>query len=325
MQATALRRACEATTPTAWLPANMTLPVKYLHVSNSGGQSACGFVHAQHVSAPSGRGCALKCGKCRSLAECGGWNCLPTVEASSCGELAQSVGAKRLRFFMTEQPLREMSWDGRWLCPQFRYVMIVKDPIRRVLSEVARLAPRSYKVAPDELLRTWLAGRCPAHRPRAPRCLQQGFVLHDAPYHALMGTPAISNYLSRMLLGPPAFFRSLVDEDHHRATCVLASFSLVVPLEELDEALRSGLFLQRVLGTAESRVSDPRRPNAAPTPPTRLNYHELANANVSADTAQQLAAVNQLDLALVAYARQMWRMMVVTGSGITSSRAVSSP
>ena len=114
------------------------------------------------------------------------------------------------------------------LCPEFAYVAVVRDPVARLQSQLERMS-----ATPNHRLHAMMA------RPR---------VFNASETTSLMGTAAVDNYLTRLLLGPSAFFLPLrgINASHALAASrVLARFAAVIPLEDLGGA-GAWLLQQRV-------------------------------------------------------------------------------
>jgi hypothetical protein len=259
---------------------------------------------------PAYANCQLECRFCHNLTLCGGWNCLPSPAVWSCEALERGVLDKRLQFHMIEQPLREVAWPGSWLCPQFTYMTVLRDPISRLLSEARRHAHR-YRLSPDELIQQWLAGTCTPRHSSVPRCVysQEGMVLHWDMTTSFVGTPFVSNYQARMLLGPGVFLKAkLTQDDQRRALCLLHRFSLVVPLEELGGALDSGILAELVVSQATLGAMTRRGGGSLHHQDRNAHFGsaEGTNGTVNLATLQMLQEANRLDHTLLAYARDRW-------------------
>jgi len=125
-----------------------------------------------------------------------------------------------------------------------------------------------------------------------------------------MGTAAINNYLTRMLLGPSAFFLPLraINESHfHAAAAVLAAFSAVVPIDRLDDPT-SLAWLRTALGWQGA--------------PERRNSHHKQYAHqaqtIGERTMRLLQELNRYDSQLVHEVRERFDRRVAAGRSILS-------
>ena len=231
--------------------------VQLLHVSNSGGTSVCQMASLLGLQAPHGSACNLRCKGPTN------WNGNRRCTFDSCDALASHVRTNGWQFVGSETILEEMEWAApplsQPLCPRVSYVAVFKDPLSRIYSEVARLAFTKFRRSPEVLLWSWLPG---CDLAGSASQLATALVLFDSDrcYNgahcnnhtgtALMGTPAISNYAARLLLGRRRFLeppdRLDAGDALREALHVLSQFSLVISIESLSSptALRA---LARVL------------------------------------------------------------------------------
>ena len=106
--------------------------------------------------------------------------------------------------------------DDDALCPEFRHVALLRHPVERVRRQLERMSP-----TPNVRLR---------------ETLSSPFVFNMSERTSLMGTPAVNNYLARLLLGSAAFFlplRAVNDSHCDVASALLARFDAVVPLDQV--------------------------------------------------------------------------------------------
>lgn len=208
-------------------------PIFFLHVSNSGGTSACQWAMAQ----PCGRvpACGANCNLgCRHPWDwrnhCRPPSCEPPAKACrpphrlGCAGLLRHAQKKNLTFIASETLLTEHCFDS------FDYVTVLRDPVSRLRSQLERRS---------------------AHRPNARlrSLLSQPRVFNVSASSSLMGTAAIDNYLIRLLVGPSAFFLPLggINSTHlHTAVEVLNSFAIAIPIENFTD--RGAAWLRAVHG-----------------------------------------------------------------------------
>ena len=199
-------------------------PVFFLHVSSSGGSSVCRWAQMQPCArVPTcGANCNLNC------AHPWNWNsfCRPPACAlmprpcrppyrPGCAGLERYVRSRNITFFASETMLHPSAGSSA-LCGAFSYVTLIRHPVERIRSQLERMHPAS----PNTALRAMLS---------AP------LLFNTSARTSLIGTPALDNYLVRLLLGPAAFFLPLrgINESHYAvASQLLASFAAVVPLDE---------------------------------------------------------------------------------------------
>ena len=279
------------------------LPVAFVHVSGSGGTSVCNAAAAMGVRTPSVRwGCQFP-----------GTNVLghgPSDIFGSCHAFALSVRSHSVDFFENEGYLRDGKWadamDG--LCAlHFRHAILLKDPVERIVSQALDIAPRVYRSHAETLLTTWLNGSCvptvaclrsngtqDRTGKEAEGRAERGFVMHKSLGHAFMGTPAIENYATRMLLGEEAFHRHLTLEDGRAALHKLTRFQLVYPIELFTESVGK---LARLLGKPPPRPDLPSMHSRNHSALVALHGHQLSERVLLA-----LRERNQMDEALREYA-----------------------
>ena len=197
-------------------------PVFFLHVSSSGGSSLCALAQSQPCArVPScGANCNLQCAHPWDWRQhCTAPACAPPAKPCrppykpGCAGLSRYVRRRNLSFVASETLL------AHGLCPEFAYVAVVRDPVARLQSQLERMS-----ATPNHRLHAMMA------RPR---------VFNASETTSLMGTAAVDNYLTRLLLGPSAFFLPLrgINASHALAASrVLARFAAVIPLEDLGGA-----------------------------------------------------------------------------------------
>ena len=197
-------------------------PVFFLHVSSSGGSSLCALAQSQPCArVPScGANCNLQCAHPWDWRQhCMVPACAPPAKPCrppykpGCAGLSRYVRRRNLSFVASETLL------AHGLCPEFAYVAVVRDPVARLQSQLERMS-----ATPNHRLHAMMA------RPR---------VFNASETTSLMGTAAVDNYLTRLLLGPSAFFLPLrgINASHALAASrVLARFAAVIPLEDLGGA-----------------------------------------------------------------------------------------
>ena len=217
-------------------------PVFFLHVSSSGGSSLCALAQSQPCArVPScGANCNLQCAHPWDWRQhCTAPACAPPAKPCrppykpGCAGLSRYVRRRNLSFVASETLL------AHGLCPEFAYVAVVRDPVARLQSQLERMS-----ATPNHRLHAMMA------RPR---------VFNASETTSLMGTAAVDNYLTRLLLGPSAFFLPLrgINASHALAASrVLARFAAVIPLEDLGGA--GARLLQQKVGWRGC----PRRTNA---------------------------------------------------------------
>ena len=130
-----------------------------------------------------------------------------------CASLARYAQRRNLTMLASETMLHSRCFD------HFSYVTVLRDPVARLSSQLERMTTR-----PNMKLRSLLASP---------------YVFNTSERTSLMGTAAVDNYLTRLLLGPPAFFLPLrgINESHFAAAAAtLASFTAAIPIEQLDGA-----------------------------------------------------------------------------------------
>ena len=226
-------------------------PVFFLHVSSSGGSSLCALAQSQPCArVPScgvrgtddglNKNCNLQCAHPWDWRQhCTAPACAPPAKPCrppykpGCAGLSRYVRRRNLSFVASETLL------AHGLCPEFAYVAVVRDPVARLQSQLERMS-----ATPNHRLHAMMA------RPR---------VFNASETTSLMGTAAVDNYLTRLLLGPSAFFLPLrgINASHALAASrVLARFAAVIPLEDLGGA--GARLLQQKVGWRGC----PRRTNA---------------------------------------------------------------
>ena len=326
----------------------------FLHVSNSGGSSVCwlartllGRDRVAGSSALEDLNCNLKCKMPWN------WNGRERCGFDTCAAFTSHVRSSRWVFVASEMYLEEADWSDAALpapplCPQVSYIAIIKDPLSRLGSEVARLAPGQFGFSPEELLWSWLPGCSEAGcdgpvskslrvRVRSHKNLASSLVLLDSDRcyaghttticrTGLMGTPAISNYATRLLLGRQWFLcpPDRLDEGNAMrvATQMLGHFSLVLPSEALSSpaAIRTlAHMLLRPLAASETLTAmDTLRVESVVLNSSRgQNVHFvgerpdwLSVANISDGLRRVLLAHNRVDLHLYRLAQEGSRKLL---------------
>lgn len=210
-------------------------PIFFQHVSTSGGTALCRWAQEQPCGTipQCGANCNLQCHH--------PWNwrhhcerpaCLqPSTpcrhpykySSKSCDGLARYARRRNLTFMASETMLP--SYGRQCLERHFFGIIVLRDPVERLVSQFIRFHPD----APNAALNTILS------RP---------YVFNTSERSSLFGTASVDNYLTRLLLGAPAFFLPLrgINASHRRAASkVLASFQLAIPLENLSASGASWL------------------------------------------------------------------------------------
>lgn len=198
-----------------------TRPIFFLHVSSSGGTSLCRWAQQQPCSrVPAcGSNCNLNCQHpwdwrrfCRPPACALPEKACRAPYQPGCEGLARYARRRNLTFLASETLLPAYCFDT------FTYITVLRDPIARLQSLALRLVAQPN---------TWLR-----------RVLEQPYVFNTSTSSSLIGTAALDNFLTRLLLGPSAFFLPLrgINESHFRAASdVLASFALAIPIERFED------------------------------------------------------------------------------------------
>lgn len=150
-----------------------------------------------------------------------------------CAALHRYAQRHNLTFFASETILHRDADRPLELCSEFRHVALVRHPVERVRRQLERMSTQ------------------PNSRFRA--MLSTSLVFNLSERTSLMGTPSLDNYLTRLLLGPDAFFlpfRALTDVHCDQASALLAGFVAAVPLERLDGA--GAAHIASLLGWSDS-------------------------------------------------------------------------
>ena len=200
-------------------------PVFFLHISSAGGSSICRWAQQQPCARiPScGANCNLGCAhpwdwkaSCRPpVCSPPDHPCRPPYKVG-CAGLRRHAQRNNLTFLASETMLHREPGERPRLCPGFRYVVLLRDPVERLTRQLERMSSQ-----PNTRLRAMLASP---------------FVFNTSERTSLMGTAAINNYAARMLLGPPAFFLPLGafnDSLCSQASKLLAGFTAAVGLDQL--------------------------------------------------------------------------------------------
>jgi hypothetical protein len=184
------------------------------------------------------------------------------------------------------------------LCPGFAYVTVLRDPVARLQSQFERMSSQ------------------PNHRLHA--LLSRPHVYNETETSSLMGTAAVDNYVTRMLLGPPAFFLPLrgINASHLRAaSAVLAGFAAAVPLDDLSSDdgtawLRATL---RWRGTPRKTNAHHRR-EAAAGAAGAVGRRLAARGRLGERSLRLLRELNQYDAQLYAQAKARFREALARGA-----------
>ena len=127
-----------------------------------------------------------------------------------------------------------------------RYTIFVHEPLHRLVNQLLMRCPDANVTA--RTCGPWAVEVLAF-------CFRKDLVLDiDRGGLGLAGTPAISNYVHRMLLGPRVFFarlRALRRAHHHAALAMLRRFSLVLPVRNLSHLPR---LLEKRFGWAPMRM-----------------------------------------------------------------------
>ena len=133
-------------------------------------------------------------------------------------------------------------------CSNIRYSFLMHEPIHRIVSQLLLLCPSANYTRPS----AW-----------AVAALRYIYV-HDLVLdgndkgHGFPGTPAASNFNTRVLLGPRVHFARLraLTETHHVASLeLLKHYSVVVPVRSLSRPNTSMLIAQKLGWSCVPRVS----------------------------------------------------------------------
>ena len=198
-------------------------PVYFLHVSSSGGSTICRWAQQQRCArVPScGANCNLNCAHpwdwrsgCHPPACPLATRSCKSPHRPGCTGLHRYLQRHNITFFASETMLHRKEDDA--LCAEFRHVALLRHPVERVRRQLERMSS-----TPNIRLREMLSSP---------------FVFNTSERTSLMGTPAVNNYLARLLLGSAAFFlplRALNDSHCDVASDLLARFEVVVPLDQV--------------------------------------------------------------------------------------------
>jgi len=165
------------------------------------------------------------------------------------------------------------------LCPQFRYLTILRHPIKRIISNMVFQAYR-----PSDIMQ-WAR-----HDSKAVRFYG--------------GTPIVDNYYIRVLNGPDLYFAPLgsIRREHlERAKEILSKFEIVMTLEDWARTSRQ---LVAKLGMKEKDVNriENTRKNAAGE--YRFNGREVEKP-LDDEQVLELTIMNALDIELFEFASQL--------------------
>ena len=200
-------------------------PVFFIHVSNSAGTAFCFMmkkalaVRVDRTEKNCNSGCMAPfewqrfcpVGLCKRV------ECIPPWGGSrSCEAMSEYAARNRLEILGRETVLEEVhASTGFRICSQFRYVMLFKEPLRRLQSNLNRLAHNPEV----EVARSLRKNRYSSLRTSD-----------------LSGTPSLNNYVTRMILGTDSFFLppGAINNTHEQAArSMLSKFELVIPVEKL--------------------------------------------------------------------------------------------
>lgn len=208
-------------------------PIFLLHVSSAGGSSICRWAQQQRCSRiPScGSNCNLGCAHpwdwksfCRMPA-CSSPSqlCRPPYKAG-CSGLQRYVQRNNITFFASETMLQHDSGQLHGhLCPGFRYVVLLRDPVERLRRQVCYCEWFDLLLLLQKLLlccdaEYWIAvghpgalsaskaaflhycqleRMSPQPNMRLRTMLASPYMFNASERTSLMGTPALNNYLSR--------------------------------------------------------------------------------------------------------------------------------
>jgi FkbM family methyltransferase len=136
-------------------------------------------------------------------------------------------------------------------CANIKYMLVMHEPLHRMLAQLLLRCPSANRTR-DEHGRVGCVGWA-LHVLTATYAHDLVLDTHDSSF-GLSGTPALSNALHRILLGPRVFFARLhgVTRRHHDALrSMLARFALLLPVRALSGA--AGL-IERTLGWSAVRM-----------------------------------------------------------------------
>ena len=283
----------------------MPKPVFFLHVSSSGGTSVCQWAQSQPCArVPAcGANCNLNCrhpwdwrNSCRPPAcELPSRGCRPPHQAG-CDGLVRYAERRNLSFLASETFLHEPPCLGH-----FRYIALLRDPVERIVSQLERTSAQ-----PNTRLRELM---------NAP------WVFNTSESSSLMGTAALDNYLTRLLLGAPVFFLPLrgINSSHlEAASQVLAAFAAAVPIDRLDEPATVS-WLRTTLGWQGA----PERRNSHHS--SRHHHHERHQPGTHAlgeRSMRALVELNRHDRRLLSEARA--RLDAKVGAMVGAARGTTS-
>ena len=213
-------------------------PIFFMHVSSSGGTALCRWAQEQPCAQipACGANCNMQCHHpwnwqhhCRPPA------CVPPAKpcqlpfkaaGGGCEGLARYARRRNLTFLASETMLPGY---GRQCLEQYFFgVIVLRDPVERLQSQFVRFHPSGPNAALNAIL-------------------SRQYAFNTTERSSLFGTASIDNYLTRLLLGPRAFFLPLrgINSSHRQAAArILESFQLTVPIENLSSAS----WLSRSLG-----------------------------------------------------------------------------
>jgi hypothetical protein len=244
---------------------NSEKPVMFVHISNSGGTAACNSVSGGGVRVTLEGNCNLMCNMpwlwSRYYKGPGEWTRSEMMTLASCNQneehvrnmmvderdceaMAKYAEKWKFRILFREMVLAETGEEANdfTICPQFRYVMFFKDPIKRYESELSirhgfhganatkRFVEKSY-AGEDNGERAWFG----------PSLLN----MREGLGHIMPGTPGINNFVTRTLLGPDVFTlppKKITEEHLDRARAILSKFEAVIPLEKAFESYTWRIF-----------------------------------------------------------------------------------
>jgi hypothetical protein len=244
---------------------NSEKPVMFVHISNSGGTAACNSVSGGGVRVTLEGNCNLMCNMpwlwSRYYKGPGEWTRTEMMTLDSCNQndehvrnmmvderdceaMAKYAEKWKFRILFREMVLAETGEEANdfTICPQFRYVMFFKDPIKRYESELSirhgfgganatkRFVEKSY-AGEDNGKIAWFG----------PSLLN----MREGLGHIMPGTPGINNFVTRTLLGPDVFTlppKKITEEHLDRARAILSKFEAVIPLEKAFESYTWRIF-----------------------------------------------------------------------------------
>jgi len=244
---------------------NSEKPVMFVHISNSGGTAACNSVSGGGVRVTLEGNCNLMCNMpwlwSRYYKGPGEWTRSEMMTLASCNQneehvrnmmvderdceaMAKYAEKWKFRILFREMVLAETGEEANdfTICPQFRYVMFFKDPIKRYESELSIRHGFDGANATKRFVEKSYAGEGNGERAWfGPSLLN----MREGLGHIMPGTPGINNFVTRTLLGPDVFTlppKKITEEHLDRARAILSKFEAVIPLEKAFESYTWRIF-----------------------------------------------------------------------------------